>query len=364
MIGGNATPEDILEGRSGLVNNELIDGIMPNVGSLVQNINTVNQPINIPEGYHDGTGHVQINPDEQIRLISSNIRESVTILGVTGDIHEGTDTSDATATASDILSGKIGYSKGERLVGSIPSQAAKTVTPGTSSQTAVSAGRYCSGAITVGAIPNQVNGGTWTPSTSAQTLITAPAYLKSDVNVAAVPNQITGGTYYATTSEQTIVTANHYLTSAVKIGAVSQTNLETDNILRGQTVNIYSAKTSGFTNKLWGVSGSSSVLKYTVGTARAATTTKALKLSLISFNLYPVTINPGFTPVFAISIDSTNQCLALRTSKTQWYIVSGTNSVTAASGTDSTNVWDFSSTSVQLPTVVSNGLVTDYIFGY
>ena len=61
----------------------------------------------------------------------------------------GIDTSDATVTASDILNGKIAYGANGKVTGTIPSQAAKTITPKDSSQTAISAGTYASGAVTV-----------------------------------------------------------------------------------------------------------------------------------------------------------------------------------------------------------------------
>ncbi len=50
--------------------------------------------------------------------MSEYIKEGITLGGVTGTLKD-LDTSDATATAEDILEGKVAYARGERIVGTM-----------------------------------------------------------------------------------------------------------------------------------------------------------------------------------------------------------------------------------------------------
>jgi len=68
----------------------------------------------VPAGYHNGSGKVNISITEKEKIIDANIKSGVTILGVNGSF-----TSDANATESDILSGKTAYVNGNKVTGTM-----------------------------------------------------------------------------------------------------------------------------------------------------------------------------------------------------------------------------------------------------
>jgi len=61
-------------------------GTMPNRGAVTGTISTKAQEYTIPQGYHDGSGKVSIAAAEQAKLIATNIRQGITILGVEGSM--------------------------------------------------------------------------------------------------------------------------------------------------------------------------------------------------------------------------------------------------------------------------------------
>ena len=75
---------EILSGKTAHARGALLTGTMPNNGAQIGSINTKEQEVIIAQGYHDGSGKVSISDDEQAKLIPSNIREGITILGVEG----------------------------------------------------------------------------------------------------------------------------------------------------------------------------------------------------------------------------------------------------------------------------------------
>lgn len=96
-----AAVAEILSGSTAYVNKAKITGTMPNRGSASGTIATVAGEYSIQQGYHDGSGKVSIDATEQAKIIASNIKAGVSVLGVTGTYTgEGVTAQAKTATPS------------------------------------------------------------------------------------------------------------------------------------------------------------------------------------------------------------------------------------------------------------------------
>lgn len=80
------TVAEILIGKTAYARGSEITGTMPNIGTQTSSISTISQETIISQGYHDGSGTVNIDEDEQAKIIATNIKMGVEILGVTGTL--------------------------------------------------------------------------------------------------------------------------------------------------------------------------------------------------------------------------------------------------------------------------------------
>lgn len=79
-----AAAAEILAGKIAYVKGKKVSGTMPNRGAVSGKISTKAGAYTVPQGYHDGSGKVTIDSTEQAKLIPTNIRNGVTVLGVEG----------------------------------------------------------------------------------------------------------------------------------------------------------------------------------------------------------------------------------------------------------------------------------------
>lgn len=89
------TSADVLTGKTGFNASGSVTGSMANNGSTSGTISTKAGTVTIPSGYTTG-GTVSIASAEQSKIIASNIKSGVTILGVAGSLALPTISQDST----------------------------------------------------------------------------------------------------------------------------------------------------------------------------------------------------------------------------------------------------------------------------
>jgi hypothetical protein len=189
----------------------------------------------------------------------------------------GPDTSDATATASDILSGKTAYVDGEKITGNIPSKTSSDLTSSGATVT-VPSGHYASNAtktISSGSAktPNTTVTKNPTISVSSSGKITASVSGTQSITPTVTAGYISSGTsgtitvsgsatkqlttqsaktITPTKSSQTAVSSGVYTTGAIIVGSIPSQYITTtdatasaDEVFAGETVYVNGSKVTG-----------------------------------------------------------------------------------------------------------------------
>lgn len=117
---------EILAGKTAHARGAQLTGTMTNNGAVTGTISTKAGQYTVPQGYHDGSGKVSIATAEQNKIIATNIRQGVTILGVEGTMSgsEGVNAQAKTSTPSwsqQVITPDTGYTHLSQVtVASIP----------------------------------------------------------------------------------------------------------------------------------------------------------------------------------------------------------------------------------------------------
>lgn len=124
----DATASQILEDATAYVNGVKVTGTMANRGAINDTIDTKSEVVTIAEGYHNGSGTVQIASAEQAKIIPSNIKTGVTILGEAGTFTAASTATgtEGVAAAGQILEDYSAWVDGAEVVGTMANNGATT----------------------------------------------------------------------------------------------------------------------------------------------------------------------------------------------------------------------------------------------
>ena len=103
----------------------LVDSIVELKGQTKTVVPSTSEQTISPDAQYNGLTSVTVNAVTSAidsNIVADNIKKDVSILGVTGTYapEEGIDTSDATATANQILEGATAYVNGQKITGTLP----------------------------------------------------------------------------------------------------------------------------------------------------------------------------------------------------------------------------------------------------
>lgn len=101
-----AVASEILSGQTAYKNGSKLTGTMPNNGGT-DVVVTSKAGTSIPQGYSDGSAKAVIDSTSAAALIAANIRENITILGVTGEMSGSEDVSAQAKTVTPSTSQQV-----------------------------------------------------------------------------------------------------------------------------------------------------------------------------------------------------------------------------------------------------------------
>ena len=247
-----AAAGDVLTGKVFVTSTGAVTtGTMANNGAVSKVLTAADPSYTVPKGYHSGAGTVSIDPEtktvtpttsqQTVSPASGKVLSSVTVNAIPAQY---VDTSNATATAAQILDGATAYVDGELVEGTMPNNGAVTETLDTATTSYTVPAGYHSG---TGKVSVSLETKSATPTKSSQTISPSTGKLLSSVSVAAIPEayqDVTGVTAVAADvlTGKVIVSAN-----GKKITGSMANNGTISGTIDGMTATSYSVP-AGYTS--------------------------------------------------------------------------------------------------------------------
>ena len=188
-----AAAGDVLTGKVIVTaDGKVTAGTMANNGAVSKVLTAGDPSYTVPQGYHTGAGTVSIDPEAKTvtptksqQTVSPSEGKVLSTVTVGAIPDQYVDSSDATATAAQILDGATAYVGGELIEGSMPNNGAANQTLDTTTQSYTIPAGYHSGEGTVNVSLETKSA---TPTKSPQTISPTAGKLLSSVSVAAIPD--------------------------------------------------------------------------------------------------------------------------------------------------------------------------------
>lgn len=247
-----AAAGDVLTGKVFVTSaGAVTTGTMANNGAASKVLTAADPSYTVPKGYHSGAGTVSINPEtktvtpttsqQTVSPAPGKVLSSVTVNAIPAQY---VDTSDATATAAQILDGATAYVDGDLVEGTMPNNGAvnKTLTAQEQSYT-IPAG-YHSGTGSVSISPESK---TATPTKSQQTISPTAGKVLSSVTVEPIPAQYVDTSSATATADQILDGKTAFVGGELVEGTMPNngaTSLELDG-MQATSVSVPAGYTSG-----------------------------------------------------------------------------------------------------------------------